>query len=293
MGMFVQYCTTLVVNISSKRKKFQIALAAKQDEDMKAFRILFLLFSIKWAFCNVEKEEKSTFLKYFINNSTKYLIICNLNGVNDLVIDEFVTIAYDFGIWTRNWQCDVEDIPDAQNALMIINEINEEQFNDVLMKENIQKSLRTNTWLIYTSDSEKEAKSYFKRNPLQIGINVQIFFVKYANDIHSVTQILGTATLDLKFRALNHLDLMDFANIQESVKTKADFEGAPILANFVESFLPYCYLDNFGDLVGMFPDTLRIAANYLNLTLIFQETKEENTDIWASRYKINKYDNNE
>ena len=235
----------------------------------------------------MEKEEKSTFLKYFINNSTKYLIICNLNGVNDLVIDEFVTIAYDFGIWTRNWQCDVEDIPDAQNALMIMNEINEEQFNDVLMKENIQKSLRTNTWLIYTSDSEKEAQNYFKRNSLKIGINAQIIFVKYASDIHSVTQILGTATLNLKFRALNHLDLMEFANIQESVKTKADFEGAPILANFVESFLPYCYLDNFGDLVGMFPDTLRIAANYLNLTLIFQETKEENTDIWASRYKIN------
>ena len=282
MGMFVQYCTTLVVNIS-KRKKFQIALVAKQDEDMKAFRILFLLFSIKGGRCNVEKEEKSTFMKYFINNSTKYLIICNLNGTNDLVTDEFMTNAYDFGIWTQNWQCDVKDIPDAQNALMIINEINEEQFNDVLMKENIQKSLRTNTWLIYTSDSEKEAKSYFKRNPLKIGINVQIFFVKYANDIHSVTQILGTATLDLKFRALNHLDLMDFANIQESVKNNEDFEGAPIIANFVESFLPYCYLDNFGDLVGMYPDTLRIAANYLNLTLIFQETKEENTDIWASR----------
>ena len=170
-------------------------------------------------------------MKNFINNSTKYLIICNLNVISDLVIVEFVTNAYDFGIWIQNWQCEAEDIPDAQNALVILNEIKEEQISNVLTKENIQKSLRTNTWLIYTSDSKKEAKSYFKQNRLKIGINAQMFFVKHVNDIYSVTQILGTATLDLKFKVLQQSDLMDFASIQESLKTNEDFEGAPIFAN--------------------------------------------------------------
>ena len=265
-------------------KKLRIELP-NQDKNMKALCTLyFVLFGIKCGLCS-GPYESSTFMKYFFNTSTNSFVLCHLNGISDFMIDEFVTNAQNFGKWIQGWQCDIEDIPDAQNSLIILNDISEQQLSNVLTKENIQKSLRSNTWLIYTSDSKKDPRSYFSQNRLKIGINAQIFFVKHVNGFYSATQILGTATLDLKFKEMNYLNLLDIASIQESVKSKDNFEGAPFLANFVRNFPPYCYLDNVGDLVGMYPDALRIAANYLNLTLIYQQTKPENTDIWASRYE--------
>ena len=92
-------------------------------------------------------------------------------------------------------------IPVVNNALIILDEIDPNQFNNLLNQEGIQSNLLNNFWLIHSSNESREAKDYFHKNKLKIGLNAQIVFVKkWANEYQDVIQILGTGTSQVSYK---------------------------------------------------------------------------------------------
>ena len=86
---------------------------------------------------------------------------------------------------------------------------------------------------------------------------------------------------------MGSLDTFDIDKQLKSNEDEANFQGLTLISNYIDDYPPFCYLEMDGHVSGVFPDALRIAANYLNLTLIFRETKQENRGMWANRYKYN------
>ena len=74
---------------------------------------------------------------------------------------------------------------------------------------------------------------------------------------------------------------LNIANIQHSTKERHDFNGVPIITNYGH-WPPYCIVEESG-VHGKLIDALQIATHYLNLTLVLQETKPENVNIWDKK----------
>ena len=83
------------------------------------------------------------------------------------------------------------------------------------------------------------------------------------------------------------MDTFDIDKQLKSNEDEANFQGLTLISNYIDDYPPFCYLQSNSHVSGVFPDALRIAANYLNLSLIFRETKQENRGMWANRYKYN------
>ena len=93
------------------------------------------------------------------------------------------------------------EIPDVNNALIILDEMDPNQFKILLNQEGIQSNLINNFWLIHSSNESMEAKDYFHNNKLKIGLNAQIVFVKkWANEYQDAIQILGTGTSQVLYK---------------------------------------------------------------------------------------------
>ena len=80
---------------------------------------------------------------------------------------------------------------------------------------------------------------------------------------------------------------LNTSSIQTLLRTrKNDFHGLPLVVNYAH-YPPYCIVKkqaNGTDKVsGLFIDTLQIATQYLNLTLVLQKPKAENRNIWFKR----------
>ena len=68
-----------------------------------------------------------------------------------------------------------------------------------------------------------------------------------------------------------------------STKINIDFQGLNILASYA-SFPPYCIIDSSNEKIkGVFIESLQIAAQYLNLTLILQQPKPQNKATWFKK----------
>ena len=71
--------------------------------------------------------------------------------------------------------------------------------------------------------------------------------------------------------------------ILETTAIKKDFQGIPFTINYANSFKPYCWTDIDGQVQGMFEKALKVATSVLNLTLVMQETRLENRNIWSKK----------
>ena len=81
-----------------------------------------------------------------------------------------------------------------------------------------------------------------------------------------------------KFGVLNKSNIIP---IIKSTKARQDFKGLQLTANFGH-FSPYCIVEN-NQVSGVFKKILNIISSSLNLTLVLQEAKPENQNIWAKR----------
>ena len=83
------------------------------------------------------------------------------------------------------------------------------------------------------------------------------------------------------FQKIGELAKTNIIPIIESTKARQDFKGLRLLANYGQ-FSPYCNVEN-NQVGGVFKNILKIISNSLNLTLVLQEPKPENQNIWAKR----------
>ena len=112
---------------------------------------------------------------------------------------DFTNSTKNESVWLIQWNG--LKIPGVNNALIILDEIDPNQFNNLLNQEGIQSNLLNNFWLIHSSNESREAKDYFHKNKLKIGLNAQIVFVKkWANEYQDVIQILGTGTSQVSYK---------------------------------------------------------------------------------------------
>ena len=70
----------------------------------------------------------------------------------------------------------------------------------VFSKENIQRSLTTNTWILHVRDENKQIEEFFDKLDLRLGLNVRLFVVKRSRVEFEVTQVLGTGTIQVIYK---------------------------------------------------------------------------------------------
>ena len=83
---------------------------------------------------------------------------------------------------------------------------------------------------------------------------------------------------------LGSIEQINFQKVFDSVQTREDFMGVQFEVNYAETYPPYCYADEDGNLKGIFYEIMNVAAKYVNVSLIYKYPQEHNVDIWSSRY---------
>ena len=71
--------------------------------------------------------------------------------------------------------------------------------------------------------------------------------------------------------------------IVHDVDNRKDFYGTTLVANYDDDEGHYCFLDDNGMLQGIIYDVLNVAANYLNISVLYQEPSLENKNVWGKR----------
>ena len=175
------------------------------------------------------------------------------------------------------------DLPKSGNSLMVLDDIEPDCVKNLLKKDGIQKSLFNNIWIIHSTNMESYVQEYFSKTKMQVGLNANIFFVTSYLGIYNVTQVLGTGTFSVKYKQHGILENLKVPSIIQETKKRVDFEGSTFIANYATNFPPYCFVDEDGSVSGILPDTLRTAAHYMNLTLMFQKPKEKNINRWHKK----------
>ena len=79
------------------------------------------------------------------------------------------------------------------------------------------------------------------------------------------------------------LNQLDLGELLKATKERNDFQGLSLTANYGDSFKPYCWTDKSGIVHGIQRKALEVASRYLNLSLVIQDTKPENKNIWAKK----------
>ena len=89
----------------------------------------------------------------------------------------------------------------------------------------------------------------------------------------------------LKIKTLGPINELSITSTLESTKNRNNFNGLPIVTNYA-NIAPFCIVEEHevqDKVHGLFMEALKIATDYLNLTLILQRTKPENQHIWNKK----------
>ena len=175
------------------------------------------------------------------------------------------------------------NLPKTGNLLIILDEIETNCMNNLLKQDGIQKSLFDNIWIIHSAKQESYIPDYFSESKVRVGINAIIFFVSSYVGGYNVTQVLGTGTFSVKYKPHGVLENLDILSIIQETKKIVDFEGTPLIANYANNNPPQCFVKQDGTIGGILPDILTTAAHFMNLTLIFQKSKDKNVGIWHKK----------
>ena len=143
----------------------------------------------------------------FIDTSIKNILICNADRNTEL-LDEALELSNSRNLWVEQWDCEHGQIPETGDGVILLIEIEPEDFKNILEKENIQSSLTINTWIIYSQRRSIKILDYFNEKNLRIGPNARIFFVR-AND---VTQVFGTGSYEVFFHVGINYQIILFPN---------------------------------------------------------------------------------
>ena len=130
-------------------------------------------------------------LQYF---KAKETVFCG-RTYNDLFQEEIANSFQAGEKWIRNWNCLDKEIPSIVNGLIVLEDIKPQEFLRLLAQPNIQNSLSSNVWIVIGRTSVEE---YFNQRNLKIGLNAQILYLDFQSGGGIVTQILGTATFQVK-----------------------------------------------------------------------------------------------
>ena len=134
------------------------------------------------------------FLDKFIDyKTTNNIILCNHSDDVDL-IEEITDSSDQSHLWIEFWDCIAQPIPKTYNSLILLSEIEPNDLRIIFSKENIQRSLTTNTWILYVSEDNRQINQYFNNLKLRLGLNVRLFFVRRSGVAIEATQVLGTGT---------------------------------------------------------------------------------------------------
>ena len=176
------------------------------------------------------------------------------------------------------------NLPKTGNALIVLDDIEPVYMKNLLQQDGIQKSLFNNIWIIYSTKQESYIHEYFSQTMVRIGLNANIFFVTSYLDKHNVTQVLGTGTFSVKYKKYGILENLNIPSIIHETQKREDFEGATLIANYDFIYTHhFCFVEKDGSIRGIFPDALKTAANFMNVTLIFQKPKKKNAGIWHKK----------
>ena len=159
---------------------------------------------IFWSNFVIAQHEFIQELPSIMNRQTNQVVICNLNG-NDAILEKIVQVNDHYGIWTRNWDCLDSSIPQVQDSFIILNEVKPSQWHAILQKPDMQLSLSSNHWIIYTLDTDTTIDSYFNQEYLRIGIDAKIIFVNGLEGKESITQVNGKGTFDIELKVKSFL----------------------------------------------------------------------------------------
>ena len=140
----------------------------------------------------------------FIDDTTSSIIICNGDENNQLV-REALEVSNVENIWISQWNCYDGPIPKASNSLIILIEIEPQDFKDILAREGIQRSLTTNNWIVYSNQKTLQVREYFDQRKLRLSPSARIFFVKpsfYPG--HDAIQVQGTGSYEVTQKVLTN-----------------------------------------------------------------------------------------
>ena len=128
-----------------------------------------------------------------------HLIVCNLwNDENHQEIIEVLDNNQVF-VQTMNFSsCNIE----INRALIIMNEPEPSEFLALLNHQGVQKSLKSNTWIIHTKNQTRTATDFIKNNQFRIGLNAKLFVS--INDV-GLYQMLGVGTINPEIKVEYHL----------------------------------------------------------------------------------------
>ena len=102
---------------------------------------LFLL-NIANIFVNVQ----SNYLEPFLLQSTENIIVCSDN-FDDMNYEVLMAKNNQSTIWISEWDC--KTIPEVDNSVIVLDEVQPNRFTDLLNQEGIQKNIFRNIWVIY------------------------------------------------------------------------------------------------------------------------------------------------
>lgn len=133
------------------------------------------------------------FMNQFIDEKTTNIVLCNPTD-NIGSLEDVTNISEQSHLWIEYWDCIDQPIPKTYNSLIILSDIEPNDMRMMFAKENIQRSLSTNTWVLYVDDNRKQFSQYFDNLKLSLGLNFRLFVVKRSRVVFEVTQVLGTGT---------------------------------------------------------------------------------------------------
>jgi hypothetical protein len=188
-----------------------------------------------------------------------------------------------FDRWSEN--CNLK-----KNGLAILQNLDLSSIKTIL-NEASQRELAQNLWIVLNTDTAdlKKVESIFHLNKRKFGIQIVILFMQPsiipAGTSHIfVTQVLGTATTKVKFVDHGDLNDLNLTKVIGDTRSNNDFNGLEFKVNYSE-YAPYCIIEDIDEqkLIGAFPDSLKIVAAKLNLTIIIQKPLPENKGTWAKQ----------
>ena len=162
------------------------------------------LFSLNIA--NIFVNVQSNYLEPFLLQSTENIIVCSEN-FDDMNYEVLMAKNNQSTIWISEWDC--KTIPEVDNSVIVLDEVQPNRFTDLLNQEGIQKSIFRNIWVIHIKNQNRQNKDFFVDNKLRIGLNAQIFIIRSFHNHDDIYQILGAGTskIELKVSTINcHFD---------------------------------------------------------------------------------------
>jgi hypothetical protein len=175
-----------------------------------------------------------------------------------------------------------------ENGLAILKNLDVSSITMILNNAS-QRQLSKNLWVIVTTNENMTAETIFSMNTRKFGIQVSILFISPVKNPtseleQSLTQVLGTASMKVKFKDHGDLSQVNLTKVITDTRTNQNFNGVEFKVNFGE-YTPYCIIEDIDELKisGAFPDAMKIVALHLNLTLKIQQPLPENFGNWAKQ----------